>query len=344
MVCPVSGDELAYRFADPGDQPARVLRRLFLVAVVLLFVVGLRLGTGSTVFGIVLCLAAFGVELFLPRERRLAEWQALVDRRAPLAESAYGVVFQALRTREVPGEVRPQRVRYEGMVRNCLAVRRGPYRVQVSTYAFGADLVVGWTLWRRQLPAQAVLRWLTAAVAAQAPLDEPVRALADLVHAAVREGVAAAEAGREVPLAEAFGHDLPVEDGAPEPAAPPPVRPPEPRSRRRSAAAGPAAGAPGGPAGQTGLLQEQAPPRSMVPGFDDLAEERTALIGPPLQFAPFEFMVDRPVEVYTPDGAVVGRLEPGTPYWAVDEHPSGLVVQIATGAALLRDRGALHRR
>jgi hypothetical protein len=340
----MSGDELAYRFADPaGDEPARVLRRLFLVAVVLLFVVGLPLGTGSTVFGIVLSLVAFAVELFLPRERRLSEWQVLVARRAALAESAYGVVFQALRAREVPAEVQPQRVRYEGVVRNCLAVRRGPYRVQVATYAFGADLVVGWTLFRRQLPAQAVLHWLTAAAAGQAPLDEPVRALADLVHAAVREGVTAAEAGQEVPLAEAFGHDVPVEDGAPAPAGPPPVRRPEQHSRRRSMAGVPSGAPPGGPPGSAGL-PEQAPSRGMVPGFDDLAEERTALIGPPLQFAPFEFTVSHPVEVYTPDGSVVGRLEPGTPYWAVDEHPAGLVVQIATGAALLRDRGALHRR
>jgi hypothetical protein len=337
----MSGDELAYRFADPaGDEPARVLRRLFLVAVVLLFVVGLPLGTGSTVFGIVLSLVAFGVELLLPRERRLAEWQALVDRRAPLAESAYGVIYQALRAREAPAEVQPQRVRYEGMVRNCLAVRRGPYRVQVSTYAFGVDLVVRWTLWRRQLPAQAVLRWLAAGAAAQAPLEEPVRALADLVHAAVREGVTAVEDGREVPLAEAFGHDLPVEDGAPAPTVPP-VRRDEQPSRRRSMAGASSGAPPGGPSGPV-VLPEQ--PRGMVPGFDDLAEERTALIGPPLQFAPFEFTVDRPVEVYTPDGAVVGRLEPGTPYWAVDDHPGGLVVQIATGAALLRDRSAMHRR
>src|SRR5262249_26150987 len=203
-----------------GGERARVLRGLFLVAVVLLFVVGLPLGTGSTVFGIVLSLVAFVVELFLPRERRLAECQVLVARRAPLADSAYGVVFQALRAREVPAEVEPQRVRYEGVVRNCLAVRRGPFRVQVSTYAFGTDLVIRWALWRRQLPARAVLRWLAAGAAAQAPLEEPVQALADLVHSAVREGVAAAEAGQEVPLAEAFGHDLPVEDGAPAPAGP----------------------------------------------------------------------------------------------------------------------------
>ena len=70
-------------------------------------------------------------------------------------------------------------------------------------------------------------------------------------------------------------------------------------------------------------------------------DERTAVISP-LQFSPYEFTVARPVEVYTPDGAVVGRLEPGTRYWAVDEHPAGLVVQIAAGAALLRDRAVVH--
>ena len=78
----------------------------------------------------------------------------------------------------------------------------------------------------------------------------------------------------------------------------------------------------------------------MVPGLGEV-EERTAVISP-LQFNPFEFTVSLPVEVYTPDGAVVGRLEPGVRYWAVDEHPSGLVVQIAAGAALLRDRAAVR--
>src|SRR5262249_19192513 len=140
----------------------------------------------------------------------------------------------------------------------------------------------------------------------------------------------------------ASGGAVRVEDG-------PRARPPMP-TRRHSPPPGRVEPAGAGrvppPRSPAGLLGQSNGPleSSPVPGFDDLAEERTALIGPPLQFAPFRGTVRPPVEAYTPAGAVVGRLEPGTPYWAVDEHPGGLVVQIATGAALLRDRATLQRR
>jgi len=155
-VCPVSDDDVPYRLTEPaGDEPARVLRRVFLIAVVLLFAVGLPLGTGSRVFGIVLALVALAVELLLPKERRLAEWQVLVAGRAGLTESAYAATYQALREHEVPAEVQPLRVRYEGAVRNGLSVRRGRYRAEVSVQGFGADLVLG----SRYVPGGGTVNW-----------------------------------------------------------------------------------------------------------------------------------------------------------------------------------------
>jgi hypothetical protein len=323
---PMSGD-VDFRVADRADEPARVLRRVFVVAVVLVFLVGLPLGTVTTVIGVVIAALALAVELLLPRERRLGHWQVLVAGQARRSDSAYGAVFQALREREVPGEVRPQRVRTATGLTNGLTIRLGAHRVQVSVHEFGTGLVLGWTVWHRQLPALAVLHWVATGVGAEPVRDEPVRALVDAVDAAVRQGAEAARAEDDVPLAEAFGYDVPVEDRT-TPAPPPPPAPSQPP-------VGPPPGAPlGGP---------QGPPTggTLVPGMVD-EEERTALIAPQ-RFSPFEFSVGLPVEVYTPEGAVVGRLEPGTRYWAVDEHPSGLVVQIAAGAALLRDRSTLRR-
>ncbi len=361
------------------DEPLRVLRRAFVVGVVLLFLVGLPLGTATTVIGIVLAVLALGVELLVPRDRLLAGRTVLVDGRAARSDPAYAAVYQALREREVPAEVRPRRVRQPGGVRNGLLVRSGAHRIHVSVFPFGNDLALGWSMWHRRLPAQGVLQWLAAAAGGHPdPVEvEPVRALAEAVRAAVGNGVQAAEDERDLSLAEAFGYDVPIEDRTAPAPAPPPTPPTPPAPRRQPAHAappgwhrsgspmgppggdleGPLAGPPGGPpegspegpGGPAGgppagpLLAGPADGLpSLVPGMDDDAERTTQLA--PLQFAPFEFTVAVPVEVYTPDGAVVGRLEPGARYWAVDEHPAGLVVQIATGAALLRDRSTLHRQ
>jgi hypothetical protein len=345
----MSGD-VGFRLADrAGDEPARVLRRAFVAAVVLVFVVGLPLGTAWTLIGVVLAVAALGVELLLPRDRLVGRWHGLVGLRAAGADSGYAAVYQALREHEVPADVRPRRVRQPGGVRNGLLVRSGAHRVQVSVFPFGKDLAFGWTMWHRDFPARAVWHLLRGAMGEQPADVEPVRALAGAVHAAVLQGVAAAESKREVPLAEAFGYDVPVEDGtappAHVPAQPgPPLGPP-------GAPAGPASGSrrhrhAGGhvasPAGSVAVSPPVAlgAPPPLVPGMGEV-DEHTAVISP-LQFSPFEFTVSLPVEVFTPDGAVVGRLEPSTRYWAVDEHPAGLVVQIAAGAALLRDRTAVR--
>jgi hypothetical protein len=384
----VSGDD-AYEVTDRLDDSApRVLRRVFVIAVVLVFLIGLPFGTTATVIGVLIGALALAVELLLPRERLVARSQLLLVGKATQSDSAFGAVYEGLRDRQVPGEVRPNRVRAGGGVRNVLTIRLGAYRATVTVSEFGSGLALGWTLAHRQLPVQGVVHWLATSLGAEPARDEPVWVLADAVNGAVGHAAESVLAGREVSLAEAFGRDVPVEDrSVPAPPPPGPVGPP---SDHGGVPAQPAAGGPNGPGGPGGGLGEpggpgglvgpggpggpavdgsggfagfggfagmptgpasgpvpmgpDGPPTggSLIPGMDD-ENDRTALIPPPPRFAPFEFTVGLPVEVFTPEGAVVGRLEPGTRYWAVDEHPSGLVVQIAAGAALLRDRGALRR-
>jgi hypothetical protein len=405
----MSGD--GFRLADrTGEDPVRVLRRAFVALVVLVFLLGLPLGTAATVIGTILVLLALAVELLLPRDRLLARWSGLAADRAGSADSAYAAAYQALRAREVPAEVRPHRVRTPAGVRNGLTARAGADRVEIAVFPAGRDLALGWSMWHREIPARTVLSWLQATMAGGPADDGPARAaLAAAVHAAVAEGVTAAESGQEIPLAEAFGQDVPVEDRSVPSAAPAAAGPPGPDGRSAPQPAGSVHGSmlarlrgargtppqPGGrsggrhtgerPAARAGRPAEppigapvppMGPPMSpmspmgppadatmrvgpvgggrgwsgqqgepggrppLVPGLGDV-DERTAVISP-VQFNPYEFTVAVPVEVFTPDGAVVGRLEPGTRYWAVDEHPAGLVVQIAAGAALLRNRAAVR--
>jgi hypothetical protein len=361
----VHGDN-AYEVTDRLDDSApRVLRRVFALAVVLVFVIGFPLGDITTVIGVLVGALALAVELLLPRERQLARYQLLMAGGSARSESAYGAVYEGLRDRMVPGEVRPTRVRTGGGIRNVLTIRLGAYTAAVTVSEFGSGLVLGWTLTQRQLPVQAVLHWLATSLGAEPARDEPQWSLADAVHGAVRQAAETVESGRQVSLAEVFGYEVPIEDRStpapppPRPAPPPapapaPVAMSEPNGRaepppydqpkyEQQPSYGPDAFAPapgGPPSGPVPAMSPDGP--GLIPGMDD-EEDRTALIPPPARFAPFEFTVGLPVEVFTPEGAVVGRLEPGTRYWAVDEHPSGLVVQIAAGAALLRDRGALRR-
>lgn len=358
----MSGDN-AYEVTDRLDQRApRVLRRVFVIAVVLVFVAGFPLGTTATVFGLLIGVLALAVELLLPREHPVARAQVLLAGKGGMSESAFGAVYEGLRDRQVPGEVKPNRVRTGNGVRNVLTIRLGAYRAEITAAEFGTGLSLGWTLTHRQLPLQDVLHWLATSMGAEPARDEPVWLLAEAVHGAVGQAAESVAAGRQVSLAEVFGGDVPVEDRSmpapppPRPAGPPPSDhggvPAQPAQPVQPAQPAPFDGFAMPPSGSTPAVETVLPSTSVVtgpasggsliPGMDDESDQ-TALIPPPPRFAPFEFTVGLPVEVFTPEGAVVGRLEPGTRYWAVDEHPSGLVVQIAAGAALLRDRGALRR-
>lgn len=160
--------------------------------------------------------------LFVPRDEVLSDWHMLLDARAPVADTAYGVVYRSLVSdRQVPAVVDYRRVRVGPPVpgvRNTLRVAIGKYRCYISVFPFGNDLFLGWALWRRQLPVVVVLRWIASLFGKDPGFSgliemEPIKAMREAVHNALRQGVEASVLGQRIPLAETFGQDIPVFDG-----------------------------------------------------------------------------------------------------------------------------------
>lgn len=228
-----------------GEKAKKILRRAFLGAILIaiLGTVTALLGGGLALLGgLIGGLGPFvwlAVQLFVPRTEILSDWNLILDGKCDVADSAYASVFQALRDdHAIPAAIEPRRLRVGPPVRgvrNMLRVRIGKYYTLVSVFAFGNDLYLGWTLLRRQVPVMLVLRWL-ASVFARDPgysglIDlEPIKAMRETVHNALRRAIEAAVIGRSTTIVEAFGHDLPIEmpthpNGAGYPEEPPPIPP-----------------------------------------------------------------------------------------------------------------------
>ncbi|ACU40784.1 hypothetical protein KCV87_21020 [Actinosynnema pretiosum subsp. pretiosum] len=244
--------------------------------------------------------------LLLPQHRVLSDWHLLLDGQAPVAETAYGVVYRALTVdRGIPAAITPRRVAVGDPapgVRNVLRVSLGRYSVYVSVFAFGNDLYLGWTMWLRFLPITALARWFGSVLRGDRGLAgaiemEPVKALREAVHNALREAVEAAAVGRTVPIVETFGYEVPLEqDGQWRMSV----------GDRREAVAEAGTGAPQG-------------------------------LGARLS-------VSRQVEVFSEHGEVLGTAEPGTSYELLREDGAGLLVRDSSGVvAVIRDRDAVLR-
>lgn len=180
-------------------------------------------GTAFFILSFVLPCIWFVLALVVPQTEILSDWHLLLDGKAEIADTAYGVIFRSLREgHAIPAAIYPKRVRVGPPVRgvrNMLRVEIGKYYALVSAFAFGDDLYLGWTLWRRQVPFVIVLRWLSSFSGADlgfsGPVEvEPIKAMRESVHNAVRQGVEAALAGRYIPIIETFGHEVPVEAAA----------------------------------------------------------------------------------------------------------------------------------
>jgi hypothetical protein len=244
-----------------GVKARRIMRRAFGGALLIVIVTSLAgmfsgLGSGGGGFGesssggdssvlpALGGLAAFiwlVVQLLFPLTEILSDWHLLLDRKAEIADTAYGVVFSSLRTdHEIPAIVEPRRTRVGPPVRgvrNLLRVRIGKYHIFISVFAFGRDLYLGWALYRRQIPLMIVLRWLASFFGGDPGYSgllemEPIKAMREAVHNALRRGVEAAIAGRQIPIAQSFGYEIPIENmdglGSPGPAEVPAPRPPAP--------------------------------------------------------------------------------------------------------------------
>jgi hypothetical protein len=204
----------------------------------------------------------FWVVLLTPQiDEPIAEWRTLLEGKAPAAASAYAVIYGSLARRQVPVHATALRIRSDVLTRevvnNRLVISERSYVVYVSVFPYGTSLYVGWSMYRSRRGAVLIgifLKDLVGSFVGRTGLvnqmlrTEKVRAMREAVHSAVREGVDAAVAGIEVPIAATFGYEVPVQDlttvgavpaaggwqpglrpSAPEaPQSPPPV-PPQPR-------------------------------------------------------------------------------------------------------------------
>lgn len=157
--------------------------------------------------------------LFGPRHQVLSDWHLLLDGRARVADTAHQVVHRALTAdRRVPAAVEHGQLRVGPPVpgvRNTVRVAIGKYSVYISVFPFGNDLYLGWTLWRRDIPIVIVLRWFASLFRGDPGYSgiiemEPIKALRESVHNALRQSVEAVSLAPSAPVAETFGDDTPV--------------------------------------------------------------------------------------------------------------------------------------
>lgn len=200
--------------------------------------------------GMFLAIALFWVLLLLPQiEEPIAEWRVLLEGKAEAAGSAYAAIYGSLARRRIPVDAAAVRIRSDvfsrEVVNNRLLISERSYVVYVTVFPYGTSLYVGWTMFRNRRGAVLIgifLKDFVGSVVGRTGLDsqmlrtEKVRAMREAVHSAVREGVEVAVLGIEVPMAETFGHEVPIQGltpvavPAPPPAAwtPAPAAPPPP--------------------------------------------------------------------------------------------------------------------
>jgi hypothetical protein len=235
--------EVGLTDAIDGVQAKQILKRAFLGAILIGFVstafslmVAFGAGAASTRGGadagggIAILFATMAMMapwiwiilvLVVPLTEVLSDWHLLLDGKADIADTAYGVVYRSLTVdHHIPASVAPKRVRVGPPVpgvRNLLHIAIGKYYSYVSVFAFGNDLYLGWTLWRRQIPIMVVFRWIRSVFGGDPGYSgmiemEPIKAMRETVHNALRGAIETAIVGRSIPLVETFGYDIQVED------------------------------------------------------------------------------------------------------------------------------------
>ncbi len=133
---------------------------------------------------------------FAPAKEPIAEYSRLLEGRAGAARGAYQWVTRAAQARRTPAEVEPSTV--AGVP--VLVFRQRSERAMLLVQPYGADLYVGWTMWRSRSTATLLAHFLRDTFGRFAPLPvfsaelraASTRAMRESVHSLAREGVAAA--------------------------------------------------------------------------------------------------------------------------------------------------------
>jgi hypothetical protein len=197
--------------------PHLIRALLFLVAPTVLLLIWLLLDylastsspsiTGRLVMNViavvtaVLYLAGLA-SFFAPAKEPIAEYSRLLEGRAAAARGAYQWVSRAAQARRTPAEVTPSTV--AGVP--VLLFRQRSERAMLLVQPYGADLYVGWTMWRSRSTATLLAHFLRDTFGRFAPLPvfsselraASTRAMRESVHSLAREGVAAAAHADEV--------------------------------------------------------------------------------------------------------------------------------------------------
>ena len=133
---------------------------------------------------------------FAPAKEPIAEYSRLLEGRAGAARGAYQWVSRAAQARRIPAEVEPSTV--AGVP--VLVFRQRSERAMLLVQPYGADLYVGWTMWRSRSTATLLAHFLRDTFGRFAPVPvfsselraASTRAMRESVHSLAREGVAAA--------------------------------------------------------------------------------------------------------------------------------------------------------
>jgi hypothetical protein len=148
---------------------------------------------------------------FAPAKEPIAEYSRLLEGRAAAARGAYQWVSRAAQARRTPAEVEPSTV--AGVP--VLVFRQRSERAMLLVQPYGADLYVGWTMWRSRSTATLLAHFLRDTFGRFAPLPvfsaelraASTRAMRESVHSLAREGVAAATHVDEARARQETGHD-----------------------------------------------------------------------------------------------------------------------------------------
>ena len=143
----------------------------------------------------------------LPVPALISEWKLTLDGRSEAQDDALDHVAFALEARAAPiSEVVALQLSVSGQPdRTYLRVRDGFYSAYASCFAFGTDLYIGWTFWLYLSPLRWFLLWWTRSLRSLRPTSpivdvnkslDTARAMRELVHRAVHEGVDVAVTGR----------------------------------------------------------------------------------------------------------------------------------------------------
>jgi hypothetical protein len=167
----------------------------------------------STLYSLLLAILFWFVKLPV----QLSEWMLTVDGKGSRARSAIEHMYAIIAARRTP-------VRRLGVVqvvnltrgpRDYVQMSDGIYTGLVSCFPHGSDLFIGWTFWLALSPARWVLTSLGRLFGRGAGIyggtlwDQP-KAMREVLHSAVREGVDVATGSTEPVAQGTFGTSVPI--------------------------------------------------------------------------------------------------------------------------------------